>query len=148
MLILKKNVEENPDSLLLYIDMHCDAVKKLPKQLTPLEAQQLIDRYGYNDVVEMLNKMNNYRNITKNYRSVFQTCKNWFEEDIRKGYRKETATIQKSGKPLNEMDFRKQKFLDNYPIGSEFTAPNGQKYRVSTDTHLQNINTGAFIIII
>ena len=142
MLNLKKITEENAETLLIYVDKNCDAVKKLPKQLTPLEAQHLIDRYSYQDTVNMLDKMNNYAKLVKTYRSVFLTCMKWFELDIKNGYRKAPVS-QKSGKPINEMDFRKQKFLDNYPIGSEFTAPNGQKYRVSTDTHLQNINTGA-----
>jgi len=140
MLNLKKITDETAETMLMYVEMNCDLVKRLPKQLTALEAQQLIDRYSYSDVIEMLNKMNNYAKLAKNYRSVYLTCMKWFKLDIKNGYR-EAPVSQITGKPMNEAELRKQKFLDKYPVGSEFETSEGRKYRVSTDSMLYDMIT-------
>lgn len=130
------------ENLIRYIDMNLDLVKKLPKPLTTLEAKELIDKYGYDDVIDMLGKMNNYAKLKQNYRSVYLTCNKWFELDIAKGYRKAPGAFTTPQNKLSEIDYRKQEFLRLHPVGSEYKSKAGQIYTVSTDGILTNKNTG------
>ncbi len=132
------------DELLLYIEMNCDAVKRLEKPLIADEAAKLLAQYGERDVVDMLNKMNNYKPLRSKYRSAYQTCLKWFKLDIDKGYLKPAAIAPTH---QSESELNKEKFLRKYPVGSEFTTVSGRKYKVLNDTFVQSENGGCTPIV-
>jgi hypothetical protein len=52
-------------------------VQKLRTQLTYHEANELEKLYGMDVVKEVLLAMENFKNLLKNYKSVYLTCNNW-----------------------------------------------------------------------
>jgi len=128
---MDKEIQE----LLIYVEEECDALKKLPKQLTEKEATLLVERYGYEAVRRQLGKMNNWMGI-KNNRSVYQTCEKWFEIDIRKGYIRPAEPKQ----ALRGGNVLKENFLKKYPIGTIIESPSGKIYSVLNENFLEAEN--------
>jgi hypothetical protein len=74
----KKNIEKKELHLLeRYVNQNCPQVTKLKFQLTPEQCDKLIENYTQIQIEETLLQMENHKNLTTKYTSVYLTLNNW-----------------------------------------------------------------------
>lgn len=98
----KKNKQvillENETDLQKFIRENCPSVQKLPGQLTSEQSEKLKIFAGSNEAVqEILLQMENFKDLSKKYTSVFLTCNNWIKR--RKNDQQQQQSNRQSGKP-------------------------------------------------
>lgn len=64
----------------IWINENTDLVKKIPKQLTYKQCEDLLQQYPKDVIKETLLDMDNYKG-TKNYRSLYRTLLNWLKRN-------------------------------------------------------------------
>ncbi len=77
------SIKTNTSYLITYIVENCPSVGKLRDQLTEDQALTLELDFGRFAVVEILNQMENFKDLTKKYKSVNLTCRNWLKRNER-----------------------------------------------------------------
>lgn len=122
-----------------YIKDNCPFLLKLT-QMTEVQEKEVCEKYGVLPCKMQLDKMNNWRNITKN-RSVYHTLNKWFEMDIQRGI------FKPGNRPNSEpkQNTEKEEFLKKHPIGSKILL-HGKTFTVETKEFLINENKGFFPI--
>jgi hypothetical protein len=60
-----------------HITKNCPNIKKLKTQLKISDAEKLDETFGFKNVIETLDSMENYKPLISKYSSVFLTCKKW-----------------------------------------------------------------------
>ena len=83
----------NAHPLNLFILENCKIVSKLKTQMTDSNCSDLVNRFGEQSVKDILLAMENYKDTTKKYNSVYLTAKNWLEK------REKDGTIKPTLKP-------------------------------------------------
>jgi hypothetical protein len=64
----------------VWIKSDLENVSKMKKQLTYEQCERLIDEFGdKKEIARVLMQMENFAQLTKKYRSVYLTVKNWIE---------------------------------------------------------------------
>ena len=76
-IIPKVEIPNHP--LCEYIHRSFPTILKLKEQLTPDQADKLIDEFGKAAVAETLEQMENWIPLQKKSKSVYLTCKNWLK---------------------------------------------------------------------
>ena len=82
---LSKSVKNSAKEMIDFIASDLNEVQKLDKQLTLKEASALIDAYGLEMVMEKLEAMENYKGLTKKYKSVYLTINSWCKRNMKNG---------------------------------------------------------------
>ena len=94
---IKEYKEESTHSLCLWIKSELINVSKLKKQLTNEEAKRLLDKFDKYAVKEILESMDNHKDLTKKNISVYSTIQNWIrrrqENNPNFGLKKQTETL-------------------------------------------------------
>ena len=101
-----------------YIKDNCPFLLKLT-QMTEVQEKEVCEKYGVLPCKMQLDKMNNWRNITKN-RSVYHTLNKWFEMDIQAG---------KQAKQRAKAKHRKRRIFEKTPNRQQNSAPRQNIYR-------------------
>lgn len=138
-------MENEAKEVLEFVENNCDLLKKMPKQLTEKEAESLVETYGKEATIKQLAKMDNRRETLKN-RSVYLTCRNWFEMDIKKGFFK---PINPARQPpaASGGNILKQNFLKRYPIGTHIESVTGRKFEVISNEFIEEMGSKAVMPI-
>lgn len=116
-----------------HIAENCESLQTMPKQMTYQQADKLVGKYGVQQVIHQLNKMENKFAAIKKYQSVYLTCSDWFDMDARNGYLNKPAE-----QPVRETRNEVDEFKRRYPVGSIIRAGTGQEYRVY-DSHIESL---------
>jgi len=74
----KQKQPEKMHHLQVYIS-ELPQVSKLPHQITYKDAEDLMKKYDIDIMKDILNRMDNYRDLTKKYVSVKRTMENWIK---------------------------------------------------------------------
>lgn len=79
-------VEKNNEDIEFenYMREHYPYIMKMDKPITREQATKLKDLYGEDVVLEVFDGMNNYKRLTTQYRSAYQTANNWCTRRIQK----------------------------------------------------------------
>jgi hypothetical protein len=79
----KKNIQKKDDHVLQgYVNQNCPQVSKLKVQLTGEQCEKLLGQYSQLSVEETLLQMENHKNLTSKYTSVYLTLNNWLKRKI------------------------------------------------------------------
>ena len=73
--------EEEKHTLTVWIEKNCKRVATLSNQLTTNQCGSLLDKYGEQKVKDKLYAMENRKDLTKKYDSVYLTLNNWLKKD-------------------------------------------------------------------
>jgi hypothetical protein len=91
-------IQESETDLQEFIRKNCPSVQKLPGQLTSEQSEKLKTFAGSREAVEeILLQMENFKDLSKKYTSVFLTCNNWIKR--RKNDQQQQQSNRQSGKP-------------------------------------------------
>jgi len=91
--------EIDPQKLIDFIAAgdELENVGKMKKQLTYNQAQKLLHVYSKQEIYMTLLEMENYAMLTKKYRSVYLTLRNWIE--LKHKLQRSKGRITKDGRP-------------------------------------------------
>jgi phage replication O-like protein O len=79
-----KKEENNLHALEQYVIENCPDVSKLKQQLTKAQCEKLTSEFNMEVILQKLDAMENYKPLTKKYKSVYGTLKNWLKRDNQK----------------------------------------------------------------
>ena len=71
---------ESTHTLLSFLNENCPCVSKMKNPLQDTEANKLIDKYGEENVKDVLQSMENFEGLKK-YKSAYLTCTNWLKRN-------------------------------------------------------------------
>ena len=77
----EKKGDNSNHPLILFLDESCPSVSKMKNPLQDEEASKLIERYGEDNVKEVLMSMENFSGLKK-YKSTYLTCNNWLKRNV------------------------------------------------------------------
>lgn len=77
-------ISEEQQNLNDYLKKNYPEVWKLPKKPTVKDMSYLRANYGKPAVDDALERMDNYKKLTTNYKSIYKTLKNWLQKDFGK----------------------------------------------------------------
>lgn len=97
------------------------SVKMMKSQLDSSQAEKLIKDFGLEATKKQLEKMENWVGIEKKNKSVYLTCKKWFELDGIKPISPVVKSQQKCDEKVSEK-VRLSDFLQKYPDGSKIKS--------------------------
>lgn len=78
-LSISKDETAEPHSLSVWIKKNCPSVSKLENQLTNDDCNRLLAEFPTDVVKDILLAMDNYKQLTKKYKSVNLTARNWLK---------------------------------------------------------------------
>ena len=79
--LLESQKEKEKHTLTVWIEKNCKRVATLSNQLTTNQCGSLLDKYGEQKVKDKLYAMENRKDLTKKYDSVYLTLNNWLKKD-------------------------------------------------------------------
>ena len=116
------NLEERAQKLMTYIADELENVSKLQKQLNPQQAKQILHSFDDQLILDTLLEMENYKPLSKKYRSVSLTLKNWMKLKMRK----------------EEVTRRKKQWTCSHKEALDWLAKNGHPFS-ALDQHFEHI---------
>ncbi len=87
--------EEEKHTLTVWIGKNCKRVATLSNQLTTDQCDSLLDKYGEQKVRDKLYAMENRKDLTKKYDSVYLTLNNWLKKDNPEESKREPSATMK-----------------------------------------------------
>ncbi len=87
--------EEEKHTLTVWIEKNCKRVATLSNQLTTDQVDSLLDKYGEQKVKDKLYAMENRKDLTKKYDSVYLTLNNWLKKDNPEQPKREPSATMK-----------------------------------------------------
>lgn len=81
--LFNQNEDTELHTLQMIIKQDFPRIAKLKQQLTKQESEKLVNEYTIEEIKEVLDAMENYKDLNKRYISVYRTIKNWLKRHNR-----------------------------------------------------------------